>query len=254
MEHNSISPLPKQTLCRILGLEFFVGTAAEAVDCVEQGGLVVVPAAPALKNMPTDADYRESLLGADLRITDSALMVLIWNAISRDSIPRLSGLEYLVELLGRPGLRSSPPFWVMPSSSSAETNLTWVRGQGIQTPSEFCYIAPQYAYPLQDQDLLTRIDVLRPRHIIVALGGGTQERLGLYLKRNLTYKPAIHCIGAAIGFLSGDQIKIPMWADRLYLGWLLRCASDPKRYVPRYWGARHLYPLMLKYRDQLPAA
>lgn len=36
--------------CRILGVDFFTGTAAEGVDLIAKGGLLVVPAAPALKD------------------------------------------------------------------------------------------------------------------------------------------------------------------------------------------------------------
>jgi UDP-N-acetyl-D-mannosaminuronic acid transferase (WecB/TagA/CpsF family) len=89
---------------------------------------------------------------------------------------------------------------------------------------------------------------------VLTLGGGTQERLGSYLKRNLSYKPSIHCIGAAIAFLSGDQVHIPVWADRYYLGWLFRSLSEPKRYVPRYWEARRLFWMLRRYRDQMPSA
>jgi UDP-N-acetyl-D-mannosaminuronic acid transferase (WecB/TagA/CpsF family) len=74
------------------------------------------------------------------------------------------------------------------------------------------------------------------------------------LKQNLQPLPAIHCIGAAIAFLSGDQVRIPLWVDRLYLGWLLRCLSQPRRYVPRYWSARKLVKLMLRYGETLPPA
>ena len=90
------------------------------------------------------------------------------------------------------------------------------------------------------------------KRIVLGVGGGTQERLGLYLKQHLSYRPAIHCIGAAIAFLSGDQVRIPVWADTLGLGWLYRTVADPKRFFPRYWDARHLAPLLLKYRDRLP--
>ena len=92
----------------------------------------------------------------------------------------------------------------------------------------------------------------RYQHVIVTVGGGTQERLGLYMKRNLDYLPGIHCIGAAIAFLSGDQVSIPTWADKSGLGWLLRCLSAPKAYVPRYWAARKLIWLMLRYKTELP--
>jgi UDP-N-acetyl-D-mannosaminuronic acid transferase (WecB/TagA/CpsF family) len=111
-----------------------------------------------------------------------------------------------------------------------------------------------YGQTIEDLELLRRVEQRRPHHVVLGLGGGTQERLGLYLKQNLGYRPAIHCIGAAIAILSGDQVRIPVWAEDLGLAWLWRCLSNPKRYVPRYWDARHLVPLMLSYRDRLPIA
>ena len=50
-----------------------------------KGGLLVVPAAPALKDLDRSPDYRDALLNADLAITDSAFMVLIWNRLQPDS-------------------------------------------------------------------------------------------------------------------------------------------------------------------------
>ena len=113
-------------------------------------------------------------------------------------------------------------------------------------------MAPFYGRPVTDPALLELLERIRPQHVIITIGGGNQEPLGLYLKENLSFRPAIHCIGAAIAFLSGDQVIIPVWADRLYLGWLFRSVSAPHRYVPRYWGARKLLAMMVKYRDRLP--
>ncbi len=76
--------------------------------------------------------------------------------------------------------------------------------------------------------------------------------MGLYLRSELNRKPSIHCVGAAIAFLSGDQVLIPSWADHMYLGWLFRCLSDPRRYMPRYWDARKLLSLMIRYGSSLP--
>jgi exopolysaccharide biosynthesis WecB/TagA/CpsF family protein len=238
---------------QILGIQFFVGGAQRAIDLLRNGGLLVVPAAPSLKNLPEDIGYREALLGADLVITDSSLMVMIWNFLQKDSIRRLSGLEYLKELLKGSDFRETRQFfWVMASPESTATNLEWLRQQHIDVLPEDVYVAPMYGAVIDDEILINRIRDRRPTDIIVTIGGGTQERLGLYLKRNLETVPAIHCIGAAIAFLSGDQVHIPMWADRFYLGWLLRCLSEPKRYVPRYWAARKLVGLMLRYRGRLP--
>jgi UDP-N-acetyl-D-mannosaminuronic acid transferase (WecB/TagA/CpsF family) len=240
----------------ILGINFFLGTAAQAIERMRAGGLLVVPAAPALKDLGTNASYREALLNADLTIADSAFMVLVWNRLQRDSITRLSGLEYLRELLKQPDIRQAGNcIWIMASPTSAESNLTWLAKQGIAVPADCVYTAPIYGQEeISDAPLVALLEKLRPQHVILTVGGGTQERLGLYLKRNLTYLPAIHCIGAAIAFLSGDQVRIPMWADRNYLGWLYRSVSEPKRYVPRYWEARRLLYMLIRYRDRLPVA
>jgi UDP-N-acetyl-D-mannosaminuronic acid transferase (WecB/TagA/CpsF family) len=240
---------------RILGIDFFDGSAKEAIEIMQtNGGLLVVPAAPALKDLDRNLDYRESLLNADLAITDSAFMVLIWNRLQPTPIKRLSGLEYLRELLLNPEVRQpGHTLWIMASPISAKRNLDWLAGQGITVPEDNIYMAPMYGNAsISDPALIERLNRLRPRHVIVTIGGGTQERLGLYLKRNLSYRPAIHCIGAAIAFLSGDQVHIPVWADKFYLGWLLRSFAEPKRYIPRYWDARKLLALMLRHRSRLP--
>jgi len=239
---------------QILGVRFIVGNAQDAINEVSrQGGLVVVPAAPALKNIAHDQRYRDALLGADFAIADSALMVLIWNLIQRNRIPKLSGLKYLRELIQRSDFsRPNESFWIMPSPAASERNATWLRENGVPVAEEDVYLAPIYGKDILDPGLVELLEQRRPRHVVIAVGGGTQEGLGFYLKQNLSYRPAIHCVGAAIAFLSGDQVRIPVLVDRFGFGWLWRSVSDPRRFVPRYWDARHLVPLMLRYRDRLP--
>src|SRR5271170_5874087 len=188
---------PTQTH-RILGIDFFDVSATSAIEIMRSGGLLVVPAAPALKDLDRNLGYREALLNANLVLTDSAFMVLIWNRLQSKPIKRLSGLEYLRELLLEPDVRQpGNTLWIMPSPVSAQRNLTWLAEQGITIPEDHLYTAPIFGTsPISDPELLERLNRLRPQHIIVTIGGGTQERLGLYLKRNLAYRPAIHCIGA----------------------------------------------------------
>jgi len=238
---------------RILGIEFFSGRASEAVERMRAGGLLVVPAAPALINLPVDKAYRDALLEADLAIADSAFMVMLWNLLEGDQVGRLSGLEYFSRLVADPEFRCrGAAFYVMASEESARKNLAWLNRQGIPVDPSQVYIAPVYHGDVVDPILLERITALRPRHVVITVGGGIQERLGLYVKRSVDYVPAIHCIGAAIAFRSGDQVYIPEIADRMALGWLLRCIWRPKAYVPRYWAARRLAWLLFRYRTELP--
>ena len=205
---------------QILGLKFFNGTAAQAVDIMSHGGLLIVPSGPTLRSIPQDPAFREAVTNADLLITDSAFMVLMWNILQRDSVIRLSGLEYLRELLRHSDfVDRGNNFWIMASPASAAKNIAWLRTQGVEVGEDSYYIAPVYQSPIKDEKLLEIIRERRPKHIVMTVGGGTQEPLGLYLKRNLDYLPAIHCIGAAIAFLSGDQVHIPDWGRPL-LSWL----------------------------------
>ena len=109
---------------QILGVRFHLGSAQETVDRLRSGGLLVVPAAPALRNLPENAGYRDALLHSDLAITDSALMVIVWNLLNNDSIPRISGLEYLKVLLKDAEVRApGNTLWIMATPARARKNL-----------------------------------------------------------------------------------------------------------------------------------
>jgi N-acetylglucosaminyldiphosphoundecaprenol N-acetyl-beta-D-mannosaminyltransferase len=228
--------------------------AAAAVEQGLRGGLVVVPAAPALVDMERNVAYRDALLGADLAITDSGLMVLLWRIFKREKIARVSGLEYLRLLLAEPGLHlPGAVAWVMPTVAARDRLLSRMGSTGAPVAANDCYLAPFYPDgELGDPALLAWIQQRHPTHVIIGLGGGVQERLGHFLKCSLDYRPGIHCVGAAIGFLTGDQVHIPMWADYLFLGWFFRCLHEPRKFIPRYWRARRLIPLMWRYGANLP--
>ena len=239
----------------ILGLRMFVGTPEEAVRIGSAGGLVVVPSAPVLLYMVDDLVTRQALLDAKLTLSDSGLMVLTWNRLKGDSIRRVSGLEYIKLLVDDPGFRApGASFWIMPNEEALEKTLRWLEQRGDRVTRDGCYLAPMYGKgAVHDPELLRLLQARKPKHIVIAVGGGTQERLGGYLQANLDYNPAIHCIGAAIGFLSGAQVRIPMWADAWKLGWLFRCISAPRTFIPRYWAARKLVPLIHKYQERMPS-
>jgi N-acetylglucosaminyldiphosphoundecaprenol N-acetyl-beta-D-mannosaminyltransferase len=238
----------------ILGIRFFTGTARQAVDMALRGGLVVVPSAPVLCTMCEDKQTQAALMHCDLAITDSGLMVRLWNFLRRDNVIRLSGLEYLQLLLKEPSARAAgAALWIMPHERAMEWNLAWLQKQGHTITRKDCYLAPHYdSAHMEDPALLRLLQERKPRHVIMAVGGGTQEKLGYYLRRNLDYLPTIHCTGAAIGFLTGEQVKIPTLADRCVLGWLWRCVSNPRVYVPRYWRARKLIPLLFRHQENFP--
>jgi UDP-N-acetyl-D-mannosaminuronic acid transferase (WecB/TagA/CpsF family) len=235
----------------ILGINFFNGSVREVVEQVKRGGLLVVPAAPALSTIKTDPAYYQSLIDADIVIPDSGYMSLLWNATNRSKINRISGLEFLVAFLADKGVQASADLMLVdPRKKEAHLNLEYLRKQGFAIPKEASYIAPMYDTKKQVEDaaLLQLVKERKPKYIIINLGGGTQEKLGAYLRNNLDYTPGIICTGAAIAFLTGQQANIPMWADKFCMGWLFRCFEKPAQFIPRYLKAFKLAKVMIKYR------
>jgi UDP-N-acetyl-D-mannosaminuronic acid transferase (WecB/TagA/CpsF family) len=237
---------------RILGLNFFSGAIGDLLLRSHSAGLIVVPSAPVLADMATDKAHREAVEGADIAIADSGFMVLLWRLFRRERVRRISGLRYLRSLIymaefREPGAR----FWVMPSAQDAEANMRWLNEEeGLPDTMADCYVAPRYPKgPLEDQVLLQRLETTKPSFIVICLGGGVQERLGYFLRRTLSYRPTIVCTGAAIAFLSGQQVNIPTVIDRLYLGWLFRTLSNPGLYFPRYWRSLKVAALLWKHGE-----
>ena len=251
-------PLQKKILIvssryhQILGIRFFAGTAQEAIARMsEHGGFLVAPSAPGMVRLCDDKPYRRAMLAADLAIPDSGLMVLVWRLLRREKIRRVSGLKYLKELLAQ-WKGEERIFWVLPGERAREKLLDWSRRETFPVKIDNCYLAPRYGLEVEDRHLLGLLEQRRPAHVLIAIGNGPQEKLAHYIIERLGYRPVVHCIGAALGFITGDQIAIPDWADRFYLGWLLRFLAQPRLFAPRVLMALKLPALLLRYRRHLP--
>src|SRR5438067_5344726 len=278
----SSPPFPTK---RMLGIDFFVGTAAEAVAHISKlGGLVVAPAAPSFIALQDDPEYRRAITDADLAIADSGWAVLFWRLLRHEKLSRISGLALFKALLETADAQTPRNlFFILPSEKAKIKTLEFARTSVYPITAGDCYVASYYGLrgqssliragaPLlpegegrvrvektrtpragiEDPDLVRLIEQRKPKHIIVGIGGGMQDKLGSYLKHQLNYRPGIYCIGAAPGFVTGDQVVIPMWADRFFVGWIFRIIGRPREYLTRYWKARLLPLLIIKYGTKIP--
>jgi UDP-N-acetyl-D-mannosaminuronic acid transferase (WecB/TagA/CpsF family) len=251
---SKINPVKQFDTIRILGIQFFNGHAKEVVNLLKRGGLLVVPAAPALITIKKDIPYYQSLLAADVVIPDSGYMALIWNLFYKQKINRISGLKFLTAFFEDKEVQKARILLVNPDQQETEINFTFLRSRGFIPSQITSYPAPLYDKKIvEDKELLKIIEDKRPGYILISVGGGIQEKLGAYLKKHLSYTPAIICTGAAIAFLTGQQAKIPDWGDKFFLGWLFRCFENPKLYIPRYFKAFNLITFMLHYGGNAPS-
>jgi N-acetylglucosaminyldiphosphoundecaprenol N-acetyl-beta-D-mannosaminyltransferase len=241
---------------QILGLRFFNGDVDEAIAVMHRhGGYLVAPSGTCFARLREDEPYRRAMLSADLAIADSGLMVLTWRLLRREKIRRISGLKYLKQLLTKlKREENAPVLWILPNERARQILLDYFRREAFPGKNEDCYVAPRYGLEVEDRDLLALVEERRPAHIVIAIGSGPQEKLGHYLCENLSYRPAIHCTGAALGFITGDQIAIPDWADRFFLGWLFRMIAQPRIFIPRLMRGFELPWLIWKYGEKMPVA
>jgi N-acetylglucosaminyldiphosphoundecaprenol N-acetyl-beta-D-mannosaminyltransferase len=239
---------------RVLGVSFFAGTAAEAVHRLAQnGGYIVIPAAPALLKLNYDEEYRRALQSADLALADSELLVLLSRMATGGRLKKISGLSYFKCLVEHGGIQEGQSsFWIFASGPAKEKAAAWLAERGHKLEERHCFIAAAPPSSSQDYAILVRLEEEKPKHVVIAMTGGAQEKLGLYLRDYLLYRPSIHCIGAALDLLSGEERGIPEWAERSRLGWLVRLFAQPRMFLPRLGIALALARMVFKYRSELP--
>src|SRR2546430_16177311 len=122
------------------------------------GGLLVVPAAPALIKICEDEGYRRAGTSADMAIADSGAMVLLWKIFTGRRVERISGLKFLKRLIARLGSEPNERvLWIVPSEDAHEKTIKWLRSVNLTGSADF-YVAPRYAREVRDDALVAKID------------------------------------------------------------------------------------------------
>lgn len=252
---DSATPNAPEKSERILGIAFFNGSPDEAVaGQIKRGGYLVIPAAPALIKLKYDEEYRRAMQSADVALADSGLVALLWRLASGRKLRKISGIAYFRHLLKHSDFRSDGgnTFWVFASEAAKEKAAGWLDRQGVRLEERNCFVASAPPSSSQDYAILVRLEEEKPIHVVIAMAGGGQEKLALYLRDYLLYRPSIHCIGAALDLLSGEERTIPPWAERSRLGWFIRLLAQPRMFFPRLGIALALARMIFKYRSEMP--
>ena len=232
----------------ILGIPFIDGVYNYAINILNKGGLMVVPAAPALATISENKKYHDALINSDFAIPDSGYMVLLLRIFKRIYLNKLSGYAFLKEFFKEKSLSEKKClFLIDPTENDITINNNFLHKQNILIDLDYHYCAPIYDKNwIEDPIALKLIEEKKPKYIMINLGGGVQERLGYYLKNHLSYSPGIICTGAAIAFFTGQQVVLSAWIDRFYLGWLWRIIQNPIIFLPRYLKGVKLFVMLLK--------
>jgi exopolysaccharide biosynthesis WecB/TagA/CpsF family protein len=229
---------------KIFGIKFENVEKDKLFNPLNFKGLLTFPAAPALVNIFKDKKYYLSLKNSNYVFFDSGYLCLILRIFKNIHANKFSGLLFLRRLLQNLKNSNFKILLIDPNEESSKKNKYYLKKNSIK--NVYNYVAPVYVDSYNDKILLKKIKKINPKFIIINLGGGVQEKLGLYLKRNIKQKTTIICTGAAIAFLTGAQAKIPDFIDKVYLGWLFRIIYNPKLYFYRYFNSFKLFKMIIK--------
>ena len=208
-------------------------------------GLFVFPSGPALASIKKSTYYYKSLQKSNFVFFDSGFFVLLLRIFKNIKVNKFSGYKFLSLFFDFLKINKNKSiFSIDPNFEYSKSNKSYLRNLGLKKIHN--YVAPKYnSSKLIDKKLLNLINKVKPNFILINIGGGTQEVLGLYLKEKLSFKSTILCTGAAISFFTKDQAPINNFIDKFYLGWLLRLIFNPLIFFKRYVFGLKLIPMVI---------
>ena len=214
---------------------------------IKKKGLFLFPSGPGLSSIEKEIPYLKALKNADYNFFDSGYFVLLLKYFKKINVNKFSGylfIKLFLEYIKKNNNKKL--FLVDPNIRLSVSNTKLFNKIGVSKKNINNYIAPHYdSKSISDKKLLNIVKNIKPDYILLNIGGGTQEILGLYIKKNINFKCTIMCTGAAISFFTGDQAPINVFFDKIYLGWLIRIIFNPSVFLPRYLKTLKLINIVL---------
>ena len=219
-------------------IKFYNSSFEKILSKINKGGYLVAPAASSLSQIDKNKLYYKSLVQSDVAILDSGLFCILLRIFKGYKVNKLSGYLFLRKFLKVSSVKKFKFITIDPSDIDSKHNLEYLSKNNFKNVTS--YVAPLYTNQIKDEKLLKKIKTLKPKYILINIGGGTQEILAQYIKNNVKLNISIFCTGAAIAFLTKRQAPINDYVDKFYLGWLVRLIHDPKKYFTRITNSLNL--------------
>jgi N-acetylglucosaminyldiphosphoundecaprenol N-acetyl-beta-D-mannosaminyltransferase len=199
-----------------------------------QGAYVTVTGAHGIAESVYDDKVREAHQQVALVVPDGMPLVCLGRLLGFDSMGRVYGPDLMVAVFSRADLRQLRHYFYGSTPAAVErltATLTLRFG-------EFNLVGA-YSPPIrpvgyeEDEDVLSRIRLLKPHIIWVGLSTPKQE---IWLHNHM------HKIGSGVGIgvraafdlVSGTTRQAPRWIQRSGLERLFRLAVEPRRLFRRY--------------------
>jgi N-acetylglucosaminyldiphosphoundecaprenol N-acetyl-beta-D-mannosaminyltransferase len=165
---------------------------------------------------------------AAIQICDSRILALLakTQGIELDCYP---GSDMVADLLKQNSelkisvIGPSMPDWLLLIERFPSAQIDLILSPPFMTPGDFGWET------CLKEAAETKWDIL-----LICLGSPKQERFAADLAQVRKATGVAICAGASIDFLTGNQIRAPLWMQKASLEWLHRLTTNPGRLWRRY--------------------
>lgn len=197
--------------------------------------------------------FRDAYRAADFVSADGA--PLAWLARRQNpAVERTTGADLLLPLIEAAASEKLPIFLFGTSPDAlaqTRTRLTDSIGGSLQIAGA---LSPSASFDPRGPEADMAIDSIRrsgAKLCFVALGAPKQEIFAEYARR-AGLNCGMICIGAAIDFVAGSQIRSPMFFRQTGTEWVWRLASNPRRLAKRYLDCAVIFAKIALRSERLP--
>jgi exopolysaccharide biosynthesis WecB/TagA/CpsF family protein len=225
-------PPAKEIVHEIDDLDVAEFTDVAATFGQDRYGFVVTPNVDHLIRYHEDAGFRALYNSADFVLLDSRFAALLLRTLRGIHLRVCTGADLTVVLLSQV---IAPEDRVVLVGGTEEQAQTLIERFGLKNARHH---NPPMGF-IKDPGAVDRcvrfIESVSPfRFCFLALGSPQQELVAQYLMQRGTARGFTLCVGAALNFVTGTEVRAPRWMQRMALEWLYRLLQDPRRLARRY--------------------
>lgn len=179
--------------------------------------LIVTPNPEIIVASQNDPELRGIINSASLRVPDGISMVVVSKILGKPLKERVAGIDLMMKVVGL----KKKVFLLGGEPGVAEEAAGKLPGANI--------VGTYHGYFEEDAEVLKKIRDTRPDILLVGLGAGRQEKwISGHLKE--LDVPVSMVIGGSLDVISGRKKRAPEWIQKLYIEWLYRLFTEPKRW------------------------
>ena len=214
---------------------------AEALLNDPEPRVIVTPNPELIVAAQKDAELKEIVNQADLRVPDGISMVVVSKILGTPLKERVTGIDLMLKLVSVAGIKGYKIFLLgsQPGVAEEAGAKLVAKYPGINV------VGTHHGYFKEDIEVIKAIKDTRPDMLFVGLGPGKQEKWLAQHKAELNV-PLSMVIGGSLDVISERKKRAPKWAQDLYIEWLYRLVTEPRRWKRQLALPKFLYLTLFK--------